>query len=164
MSNGCVYDGQEAKHGTSETHRDSRKNRVSRNSDHLTLGEPVHFATGSSSIERDSQSILEDLAAYLEENQDITLLRIEGHTDNVGIPSQNLQLSGKRAKAVRNWLVEHDIDESRLVAVGCGGTKPTASNSTEEGRAENRRTEYVVVGGNEGRRRARASEGCEVFE
>jgi len=130
----------------------------------LILGEPVYFATGKSDIEPDSESTLESLAQYLDENQDISLLRIEGHTDNVGMPSSNLDLSGKRAKAVRDWLVEHGVDSDRLVAVGFGDTRSIATNSTEEGRAKNRRTAFVIVQVRGERPRGRADGGGTMFE
>jgi len=130
----------------------------------LELGEPVYFATGKSDIEPDSEPTLESLAQYLDETQDISLLRIEGHTDNVGMPSSNLYLSGWRARAVRDWLVEHGIDSDRLIAVGFGDTRSIATNSTEEGRAKNRRTEFVIVQVRGQRPRGRADGGGTVFE
>jgi OOP family OmpA-OmpF porin len=70
---------------------------------------------------------------------------IEGHTDNVGSPEHNLDLSQKRAESVVNYLVEHfGIERSRLSPKGYGSTRPVADNSTDEGKQKNRRMEAIV--------------------
>ncbi|MCB0381694.1 MAG: OmpA family protein, partial [Flavobacteriales bacterium] len=71
---------------------------------------------------------------------------IHGHTDNVGDAKENLLLSENRAKAVFNYLILEDINPARLSFKGFGSTKPIANNNTDEGKAKNRRTEFVVVG------------------
>ncbi len=68
-----------------------------------------------------------------------------GHTDNVGNPRRNQQLSEQRAQAIRQYLVDHGIDGGRIEAVGYGDTQPVASNDTEEGRQQNRRIEAVEL-------------------
>jgi OOP family OmpA-OmpF porin len=70
-------------------------------------------------------------------------LRIGGHTDDQGSDSYNTQLSGLRAEAVRQALVTLSIDGNRLQAQGYGETQPVADNGTEQGRAQNRRVEFV---------------------
>jgi OOP family OmpA-OmpF porin len=72
------------------------------------------------------------------------VLRIEGHTDNVGDPDDNLRLSAQRALAVQAMLIAARIDKTRLDAVGVGGLQPLADNNTAEGRKKNRRIELVV--------------------
>jgi OOP family OmpA-OmpF porin len=74
-------------------------------------------------------------------------MRIEvgGHTDNVGNDAANQKLSEQRANAVREFLIAKGIDGTRIVAKGYGETKPIATNETEEGRAQNRRTEVTVL-------------------
>ncbi len=72
-------------------------------------------------------------------------VRIAGHTDGVGDPEENQRLSEARAEAVRDYLVSHGIDASRVEAVGYGDTQPVASNDTDEGRAQNRRIEAVEL-------------------
>lgn len=70
---------------------------------------------------------------------------IEGHTDNVGTPEHNLDLSKRRAESVVNYLVENfGIDRSRLTAKGYGDTRPIADNSTDEGKQKNRRIEAII--------------------
>jgi outer membrane protein OmpA-like peptidoglycan-associated protein len=74
-------------------------------------------------------------------------MRIEvgGHTDNVGNDAANQLLSEERANAVRDFLIAHGIEASRVVAKGYGETRPVATNDTDEGRALNRRTEVTVL-------------------
>jgi len=72
-------------------------------------------------------------------------IQIEGHTDNVGKAADNLKLSENRAKAVVSYLVSKNISITRLTSKGFGATKPIADNKTEEGKAQNRRTELKVV-------------------
>ena len=70
-------------------------------------------------------------------------LRIEGHTDNVGDKAANLKLSTARAAAVAAWLTGKGIDAVRLTTSGLGDTQPVADNTTEEGRARNRRVVLI---------------------
>jgi len=74
-------------------------------------------------------------------------MRIElgGHTDDVGAAAANKTLSQNRADAVSTFLIEKGIPEERLTTKGYGTEKPLASNDSEEGRAQNRRTEFTVL-------------------
>ncbi len=105
----------------------------------------VHFATNSAKLNKESLFVLDNFVGFLKENPNIKI-EIHGHTDNVGNPKKNLELSQRRAKVVRDYLIFSGIKPSRIVAVrGFGQTKPIASNATAEGRAKNRRTEFVIV-------------------
>jgi OOP family OmpA-OmpF porin len=75
----------------------------------------------------------------------ITKLRIEVHTDSMGSAAANERLSAERALSVARWFVVQGIGCRRLVAVGFGETRPLASNSTEDGRRQNRRTELHIA-------------------
>lgn len=101
----------------------------------------------------------------MKDNPKVTKLRIEGHTDNVGQPADNITLSGGRALTVKRWLVEKGVDTARLISVGCGQDRPVASNATEEGKAQNRRVQYQIA---ENRGRPYLGKpidgGCKVFE
>jgi OOP family OmpA-OmpF porin len=93
-----------------------------------------------------SEAVLEQLKQFLTENdKKIATVRVEGHTDNQGAADHNLELSGQRALTIKKWLVDHGIDASRLVAVGFGQTKPVVPNTTEENKAQNRRTEFRIA-------------------
>ncbi len=72
-------------------------------------------------------------------------VEIAGYTDSKGTDSYNIDLSNRRAQAVRNYLVRNGIESSRVAPKGYGKMDPIASNDTEEGRAENRRVEFVVL-------------------
>jgi outer membrane protein OmpA-like peptidoglycan-associated protein len=76
-------------------------------------------------------------------NPDATIV-ISGHTDNVGSDEDNRTLSQKRAQSVKDWLVEKGINAGRMKVVGKGEAEPMATNDTEEGRAQNRRMEFLV--------------------
>ena len=71
--------------------------------------------------------------------------KITGHTDNKGNKQKNKALSLERANAVKAWLVEREIDGSRLQTEGMGQAKPIADNNTEAGRAKNRRIEFYRI-------------------
>jgi outer membrane protein OmpA-like peptidoglycan-associated protein len=80
----------------------------------------------------------------MKENPDLKF-SVEGHTDNTGSAATNQTLSDARSKAVLDKLVELGIDSSRLSSAGKGQNSPIADNSTDEGRAKNRRVEFVKM-------------------
>jgi outer membrane protein OmpA-like peptidoglycan-associated protein len=104
----------------------------------------IFFNTASYELLPTSNAELDKLTALLKTNP---TLRIElgGHTDNVGADAANMTLSDQRAKAVRDYVVAKGIDGTRITAKGYGETKPVATNDTEAGRAQNRRTEVTVL-------------------
>jgi len=102
----------------------------------------IHFDTGKATIQADSEKILGEIVKLLQENADLKL-RVEGHTDNQGNAAGNQTLSDRRAQAVVAWVAGHGINAGRLTAKGLGQTQPVADNSSEEGRAKNRRVELV---------------------
>jgi OmpA-OmpF porin, OOP family len=104
----------------------------------------VHFATGKADITPESEASLNDAVNALKAHPDWNI-RVEGFTDNVGSRESNLKLSNDRAEAVMNWLAEHGIDRGHLSSKGFGESHPIASNSTDEGRAKNRRVELVRI-------------------
>ncbi|GAX60515.1 outer membrane protein and related peptidoglycan-associated (lipo)proteins [Candidatus Scalindua japonica] len=72
-------------------------------------------------------------------------VRIEGHTDDIGSMKYNMDLSSKRAQAIKDYLVGKGIDPSRITTIGLGYTQPIADNDTPEGRALNRRAEIIPI-------------------
>ena len=104
----------------------------------------IHFETGKAAILPDSEAVLAEIKTLLDQRPDLKL-QVEGHTDNVGARPANQKLSGQRASAVVAWLTSHGIDGSRLTARGFADSKPVGDNSTETGRAQNRRVELVKV-------------------
>jgi outer membrane protein OmpA-like peptidoglycan-associated protein len=75
----------------------------------------------------------------------VKAVKVEGHTDNTGGINHNRELSKQRAQAVRDWLVKRGIEASRLSAEGFGPDRPIDSNTTEEGRRNNRRVEFHIA-------------------
>ncbi|MGZ3925077.1 MAG: OmpA family protein [Flavisolibacter sp.] len=104
----------------------------------------IFFDFSKYDLKTESQVELDRVVQLLQDNPTVKI-QIEGHTDNVGTAADNTKLSTNRAKAVVNYLVSKNISITRLTAKGFGATKPIADNKTEEGRAQNRRTELKVV-------------------
>lgn len=109
----------------------------------LMLDASVLFDFDQANIKPDVETSLYSVLTVIEEYPSAKV-RIEGHTDNVGDDAYNMILSEKRAKAVKNWLIEHGCSADRLVTIGFGESKPIASNDTEEGRQQNRRVEIII--------------------
>ncbi len=104
----------------------------------------VQFAFDSAEILPASEDTLRRGLQILLDNPEVHV-EIGGHTDDQGTRAYNMRLSRERAESVKTWLVEHGIDASRLRTHGYGPSRPVASNETEEGRAQNRRIEFVQV-------------------
>ncbi|PKL85311.1 MAG: hypothetical protein CVV22_08585 [Ignavibacteriae bacterium HGW-Ignavibacteriae-1] len=100
----------------------------------------INFETGKSAIKSDSQSIIDELYKMLTDNPALNII-IEGHTDNVGNFTSNQKLSEQRAASVKTALVSKGIAAQRINSVGFGPLKPIADNSTDDGKAKNRRVE-----------------------
>jgi outer membrane protein OmpA-like peptidoglycan-associated protein len=105
----------------------------------------VFFDNNQYELKPESRAELDVVVRLMNSNPGLRI-EIGGHTDNVGKPADNLTLSNNRAKAVISYLVSKNISPQRLSSKGYGETKPVADNKTEEGRAQNRRTELKVVG------------------
>ncbi len=102
----------------------------------------INFDTGKSMIRDESKPIIQQIVQMMKSNPELKL-NVEGHTDNVGTPAANKTLSEARAKSVVSAIVGQGIAADRLSPVGHGQDKPIADNSTEEGKAKNRRVELV---------------------
>ena len=112
----------------------------------LTLGD-VLFETNKAQLMAGAKRSLDKLVDFLNENATRKVL-IEGHTDNVGSSTYNIDLSLRRADAVASVLKDKGIDESRIVTKGYGELYPVAENSSASGKQQNRRVEIVIL--NEG--------------
>jgi OOP family OmpA-OmpF porin len=103
----------------------------------------IRFGFESDRIQDESEPVLREIAMALEQNPGLSL-GLEGHTDNIGSDPSNLELSMRRAAAVKKALVErYQVDARRLRAIGYGASRPKDTNDTLEGRARNRRVELV---------------------
>ncbi|MFT3730260.1 MAG: OmpA family protein [Hyphomicrobium sp.] len=103
----------------------------------------INFDRAKADLTSDSTQTLRDLAQIANECPSFKI-EIEGHTDSEGTDERNQRLSDRRARAVADFLAQNGVDPRRLSAIGYGATRPIADNSTQEGRAKNRRIEFTV--------------------
>ena len=108
----------------------------------LTLGD-VLFATDSTELQAGGHVNLDRLVSFLEQYPERGV-HVEGHTDNVGAPDYNRQLSQRRAESVRSFLVQRGIGSARITTAGIGMDRPVASNASAGGRQMNRRVEIII--------------------
>jgi outer membrane protein OmpA-like peptidoglycan-associated protein/Tol biopolymer transport system component len=104
----------------------------------------IFFETDKYDLKPESKVELKKLLEFLTTNPTVKIL-IAGHTDNVGNPAHNLELSDNRAKSVYDFLVENKVDASRIKFKGYGETHPLVKNDSPENKAMNRRTEFVIT-------------------
>jgi len=97
-------------------------------------------------IKKTSKKTLDEAVAVLKEHSDVRL-EISGHTDSDGNRDHNIDLSARRAEAVRKYLVDAGIDSARLTSRGAGPDEPVADNKTKANKALNRRIEFKLMGG-----------------
>ncbi|MDB4989197.1 MAG: outer membrane protein [Myxococcaceae bacterium] len=110
----------------------------------ITLSGEVLFTSGKADLLPAAQAKLSEVANALTQNNPDANIVVEGHTDAQGSQTFNLDLSTRRAQAVRDYLASHGVAPDRITAQGLGFTRPIADNKTPEGRANNRRVEIVV--------------------
>ena len=113
--------------------------------DMLKIINPVFFATNKDIILPKSTPVLTAVANALSASPQLKKVRVEGHTDNKGVPIKNLDLSDRRARSVVRWLIGHGIAAERLEAKGFGQTKPLVANTNEKNRSVNRRVQFRIV-------------------
>lgn len=111
----------------------------------IVILDRVYFAPGADILLPESHELLEQVARVLQAWPDIKLVEVAGHTDDGGPDDYNLDLSTRRADAVRSFLVELGVAPERLVARGYGETRPIDTNTEDEGRATNRRVEFDIL-------------------
>lgn len=110
----------------------------------VTFESGILFATNSSTLNTDSRNSLDKFSTSLRNNPD-TNIEIYGHTDSTGSDAINNPLSQRRAESVYNYLSSKGVSGVRMAAKGFGSTQPVASNSTVEGKAQNRRVEVYIL-------------------
>ncbi|MFL5745881.1 MAG: OmpA family protein [Niastella sp.] len=104
----------------------------------------IFFESGKFDLKPESTIELDNIFQLMKENPTLKI-QISGHTDNVGKAADNMALSNNRAQAVVKYLVSKGIEQARLTFKGYGATQPVANNTSETGRAQNRRTELQVI-------------------
>jgi len=104
----------------------------------------IQFDFAKATIRPESNKLLDEAVKVLQQYPDLRI-SISGHTDNVGEPAKNLELSQQRADAVKTYFVGKGVDATRIETRGAGETEPVADNATDKGRQENRRIEFKLI-------------------
>ncbi len=105
----------------------------------------IYFGPNKADLIEESKNVLDEFVDYMKANSAIKI-EIYGHTDNIGNDQDNQNLSADRAFTVFEYLRSHGVNKEQIVGhKGFGKSKPVASNDNEEGRAKNRRTEFMIV-------------------
>jgi outer membrane protein OmpA-like peptidoglycan-associated protein len=117
--------------------------------DKIEILEQVFFAVDKDVIQEKSFALLKQVALVVKAHPEIPLLRIEGHTDNVGAAARNKDLSERRAKSVRRFLVGEGVPNERLISRGYGAEVPLVANDTEANKATNRRVQFTILSSEE---------------
>ncbi len=137
--------------------------KVDREQGKILILERVEFATNKDAILPGSEPVLGEVRGVIAANPQIKLVRIEGHTDDRGRESKNMDLSRRRASSVKRWLAEKGIESERLQAYGCGEARPIDDNKSRKGRQANRRVEFHIIDPAP-ETGARSAEGCQPAE
>jgi outer membrane protein OmpA-like peptidoglycan-associated protein len=111
----------------------------------IKLKEKVEFENDSAVLKDSSKGLLDEVVQVMKDHPEIEHVRIAGHTDSNGSHDHNQKLSTARAESVKKYLIDHGVAADRLAAKGYGQDRPIADNTTDAGRAENRRVEIHIL-------------------
>jgi outer membrane protein OmpA-like peptidoglycan-associated protein len=141
----CPYDAEDMDGDRDEDGCPDEQQRVVVEKNFIRINDLIYFDFNKVTIQERSYDLLNEIAKVINDNAQLLRIRIEGHTDNVGSDLANLKLSQGRAESVKAYLVSRGVDARRLDAAGFGEMRPVATNDTEDGRAQNRRVEFIIV-------------------
>jgi outer membrane protein OmpA-like peptidoglycan-associated protein len=113
--------------------------------DAIVILDKVFFRTNRAMLLKKSYALLNAVAQTLQDNPQITLIEVQDHTDSDADDDHNMDLSNRRAAAVKNYLKAYGVEASRLSSKGYGESTPVATNDTDEGKAKNRRVEFKII-------------------
>ena len=111
----------------------------------LVIKDKVYFDTDKATIQARSNKMLDQIVSILQAHGEITLVQVEGHTDNTGDAEHNRVLSTDRAKSVVDYLIKHGVVAERLKPMGFGPDRPADDNATPKGKENNRRVEFNIL-------------------
>ena len=140
-----VYNDFEDEDGCPDAAEGEKKIAVIVKRDRIEILEKVYFAVNSDRILPKSYELLDNVAQVLNDHQEIPSISVEGHTDSDGSNDYNLDLSQRRSESVRRYLIDKDVEASRLSAKGFGEEEPIVANDSKENKAKNRRVEFRIV-------------------
>ena len=121
---------------------ESDRVRISKNK--IVIGEKIFFDFSKATIKSQSFDLLDEIASLILAKPKLRIIRIVGHTDDIGSDESNQKLSEERANAVRNALIKRGIESHRLASEGRGESKPLVQGSSDSARAKNRRVEFLI--------------------
>jgi outer membrane protein OmpA-like peptidoglycan-associated protein len=121
------------------------KSRVRVTQKGIVILDKIYFVTDKAIIKPVSYAILDAIAKTLKEQEQIKLLEVQGHTDERGSDKYNYELSDRRAKSVRQYLIDKGVSADRLSAKGYGESRPKCTKSTPSCWAKNRRVEFIIL-------------------
>ena len=111
----------------------------------IVITQAIQFDTDKATIKKESDGLLDGIAAVMKDHPEITKIEVQGHTDTQGTKQHNKVLSAARSESVKRALVKRGVADQRLTPVGYGQEKPIADNATEEGMAKNRRVQFFIL-------------------
>lgn len=132
--------------GTKENQGCRVRQLVVLSSNKLEILDKIYFQTNKAVIQRKSFQLLDNVARVVAAHSEITLIQVEGHTDDVGEAAYNKELSQRRAESVVAYLIDKGVEHNRLQAIGYGEERPIQPNTDETNRAANRRVEFNLTG------------------
>ena len=111
----------------------------------IEIHDKIQFDYDKATIRPESSGLMNEIASVIVKNPQIKKIRIEGNASAEGSPQHNQKLSEDRARSVMKYLTEHGVAAGELVSIGHGADHPIADNTTEAGREQNRRVEFVIL-------------------
>jgi outer membrane protein OmpA-like peptidoglycan-associated protein len=111
----------------------------------IEIHDKIQFDYDKATIKPESFGLMNEIASVITKNPQLKKIRIEGNASSEGNPQHNQKLSEDRARSVMKYLTDHGIATGELVSIGHGADRPIADNTTESGREQNRRVEFVIL-------------------
>lgn len=123
---------------------DVKPQRIEITAEKIVINQRINFATGKATILADSFAVLDDVAQAMKDYPNIKV-EIQGHTDNVGDETMNQRLSKARADSVFEYMLKRGVAATRMTTAGYGESRPIDTNTTDTGKLNNRRVEFLIT-------------------
>jgi outer membrane protein OmpA-like peptidoglycan-associated protein len=145
LRDGCPNDREVFNHFEDEDGCPDDTPRVVVTEEAIEINDVIHFEFAKADIRPESFDLMDEIASVVLAHPELLKIRVEGHTDSVGDDISNLKLSQARAESVVRYLSQSGVEPDRLDPVGFGEMRPIDTNDTDDGRAHNRRVEFIIV-------------------